>query len=217
MDTYIYRCGQAEHRLPMSKYDAHLSVLLRCFPPWRAGVFATHKQGHIERIPRGDFLADAHLFFELLDRTGASLQYRYSLKILDASGDVASRGSGSFNGSFGGKSLIAKAGPGFCGLTDSKIIVLDNHAIEQLRATGEMRDYEAGRLSGLTCSAVLTTVVHDLRDMKPIVLDDGQAIHPERRSRHTDLPTRIRELVAFVSHAKGDSVEVGVQQSKRRE
>ena len=57
-------------------------------------------------------------------------------------------------------------------------------------------------------TAVRITVVHDLRDMRPVRLDDGRTLQAERRSHRTDIAADVRLLVEYLSRVSGDVVEV---------
>lgn len=208
MGTYIYRSGNSEHHLTISTYEAHLSVLLNCFPPWRVGVFASHKIGNIERLPINYLLSDAKLFLGTLEAAADRLQYRYSLKVMRPNGETIKRGCSNLSCSFRSESVVANAGPGFCALTSSTIMVLNALMLKRLRAAGEIRDYEVDRLSRVKCSAALTKVIHDLRDMNALILDDGRKIQAERRSKKTDLPERIRNLIGFLSQLNAEVIDI---------
>jgi hypothetical protein len=75
-----------------------------------------------------------------------------------------------------------------------------------------MPHYEAARLSGMAPTAIRTTVVHDVRDMRPVRLDDGRPLQAERRSHQTDIAAGVRLLVEYLSRASGDVVEVRVEE-----
>jgi hypothetical protein len=77
-----------------------------------------------------------------------------------------------------------------------------------------MRHDEAARLSGMAPAAVQTTIVHDLRDMRPIRLDDGRSLQAERRSHRTDIAADVRLLVQYLSRVLGDVVEVRVEEGR---
>jgi hypothetical protein len=61
-------------------------------------------------------------------------------------------------------------------------------------------------------TAIQTTVVHDLRDMRPVRLDDGRTLQAERRSHRTDIAADVRRLVEYLSRVSGDVVEVRVEE-----
>jgi hypothetical protein len=212
MDTYVYRCGDREHRFSISTYDSHLLVLVNPFPPWRAGVLASPGQGQVRHIPTHDLRDDAHALLGRLERDGALLQFRYSLKVRSSDGSVQERGGGRLLCAFGGTPVLAKAGPGFSALTTSSMITLDESTSERLVRELAMRHDEAARLSGMTPAAVQSTVVHDLRDMRPIRLDDGRSLQAERRSHRTDIAADVRLLVEYLSRLSGDVVEVRVEE-----
>ena len=127
-------------------------------------------------------------------------------------GAIQERGAGRLSCSFGGTAAVAKGGPGFCGLTASSISALDEQTIARLVAAGAMRHDEAARFTSVTASAVQTTVVHDLRDMRPVRLDDGRTLQAERRSRRTDIAAGVRLLVEYLTRASEDVVEVRVEE-----
>jgi hypothetical protein len=213
MDTYVYRCGEREHRLAVSTYDSHLLVLVSPFPPWRAGVHASPREDQVKRIPTRDLRDDALALLSLLKRDAPLLQYRYSLKVRSPDGVVQDRGAGKLVCACGGTTVLAKGGPGFCALTTSSIITLDEPTIARLVAEGAMRRDEAARFPGIMiASAVRTTIVHDLRDMRPVRLDDGRTLQAERRSHRTDITAEVRLLVDYLSRASEDVVEVRVEQ-----
>jgi len=214
MDTYVYRCGEREHRLSVSTYDSHLLVLVNPLPRWRAGVFASPGQGQVRHVPTRDLREDALALLDRLDRDGSLLQFRYSLKVLSSDGTVKERGGGRLLSAFGGTPVLAKAGPGFCALTTSSTITLDESTSEQLVRELAMRHDEATRLSGMAPTAVRTTVVHDLRDMRPVRLDDGRTLQAERRSHRTDIAADVRLLVEYLSRVSGDVVEVQVEEGR---
>src|SRR5262249_1872180 len=62
--------------------------------------------------------------------------------------------------------------------------------------------------------AIQATVVHDLRDMRPIRLDDGRTLQAERRSHRTDIDADVRLLVEYLSRLSGDVVEVRVEEGR---
>jgi hypothetical protein len=212
MDTYVYRCGEREHRLAVSTYDSHLLVLVSPFPPWRAGVLASPRQGQVTRIPTRDQRDDALALVGLLGRDGPLLQYRYSLKVRSTDGAVQGRGAGRLVCAFGGTTVLAKAGPGFCALTTSSMITLDEPTSERLVTERAMRHSEAARRAGVAATAIQTTVVHDLRDMRPLRLDDGRTLQAERRSHRTDVAADVQLLVEYLSRVSGDVVEVRVEE-----
>ena len=214
MDTYVYRCGEREHRLSVSTYDSHLLVLVNPFPPWRAGVLASPGQGQVRHIPTPDLRDDAYALLGRLDRDGPLLQFRYSLKVRSSDGAVQERGGGRLLCAVGGTPVLAKAGPGFCALTTSSTITLDESTSERLVRELAMRHDEAARLSGMAPAAVQTTIVHDLRDMRPIRLDDGRSLQAERRSHRTDIAADVRLLVQYLSRVSGDVVEVRVEEGR---
>ena len=214
MDTYVYRCGNREHRLSVSTYDSHLLVLVNQFPPWRAGVLASPGQGQVRHIPTRDLRDDAHVLLGRLDRDGPLLQFRYSLKVRSSDGAVQERGGGRLLCAFGGTPVLAKAGPGFCALTTSSTITVDESTSERLVQELAMRQDEAARLSGMAPAAVQATVVHDLRDMRPIRLDDGRTLQAERRSHRTDIAADVRLLVEYLSRLSGAVVEVRVEEGR---
>src|SRR5262245_33080520 len=199
MDTYVYRCGEREHRLSVSTYDSHLLALVNPLPPWRAGVLASPSQGQVRHVPTHDLRDDALALLDRLDRDGPLLQFRYSLKVRSFDGAVQQRGGGRLVCAFGGASVHAKAGPGFCALTTSSMTTLDEPTSERLVSEHAMRPYEAARLAGMAPTAVRTTVVHDLRDMRPVRLDDGRTLQGERRSHRTDIAADVRLLVDYLS------------------
>lgn len=214
MDTYVYRCGEREHRLSVSTYDAHLLVLVNPLPPWRAGVFASPGEGQVRHIPTPDLRDDAHALLGRLDRDGPLLQFRYSLKVRSSDGAVQERGGGRLLCAFGGTPVLAKAGPGFCALTTSSTITLDESTSERLVQELAMRHDEAVRLSAMAPAAAQTTIVRDLRDMRPIRLDDGRSLQAERRSHRTDIAADVRLLVEYLSRVSGDVVEVRVEEGR---
>lgn len=214
MDTHVYRCGKQEHHLSVSRYDSHLLVLANPLPPWRAGVLASPGQGQIRHIPTRDLREDALALLDRLDRDGSLLQFRYSLKVRSSDGTVKERGSGRLLCAFGGTPVLAKAGPGFCALTTSSTITLDESTSEQLVRELAMRHDEATRFSGMAPTAVRTTVVHDLRDMRPVRVDDGRTLQAERRSHRTDIAADVRLLVEYLSCVSGDVVEVQVEEGR---
>jgi len=214
MDTYVYRCGDREHRLSVSTYDSHLLALVNPLPPWRAGVLASPGQGQVRHIPTPDLRDDAHALLGRLDRDGPLLQFRYSLKVRSSNGAVQERGGGRLLCAFGGAPVLAKAGPGFCALTTSSTITVDESTSERLVRELAMRQDEAARLSGTAPAAVQATVVHDLRDMRPIRLDDGRTLQAERRSHRTDIDADVRLLVEYLSRLSGDVVEVKVEEGR---
>src|SRR5262245_28265904 len=214
MDTYVYRCGEREHRLSVSTYDSHLLALVNPLPPWRAGVLASPGQGQVRHIPAPDLRDDAHALLGRLDRDGPLLQFRYSLKVRSSNGAVQERGGGRLLCAFGGTPVLAKAGPGFCALTTSSTITLDESTSEQLVRELAMPHDEAARLSGMAPAAVETTVVHDLRDMRPIRLDDGRSLQAERRSHRTDIAADVRILAEYLSGLSEDIVEVRVEEGR---
>ena len=214
MDTYVYRCGEREHRLSVSTYDSHLLVLVNPLPPWRAGVLASPGQGQVRHIPAHDLRDDALALLDRLDRDGSLLQFRYSLKVRSADGAVQQRGGGRLVCAFGGATVLAKAGPGFCALTTNATITLDEPTSERLVTERAMRHYEAARLSETAPTAIRTTVVHDLRDMRPVRLDDGRTLQAERRSHRTDIAADVRLLVEYLSRVSGDVVEVRVAEGR---
>jgi hypothetical protein len=212
MDTYVYRCGEREHRLAVSTYDSHLLVLVSPFPPWRAGVLASPREDQVKRIPTRDLRDDALALLSLLERDAPLLQYRYSLKVRSPDGVLQDRGVGRLVCAFGGTTVLAKGGPGFCALTTSATITLDDPTIARLVAEGAMRHDEAARFPGVTASAIRTTIVHDLRDMRPVRLDDGRTLQAERRSRRSDIGVDVRLLVEYLSRASEAVVEVRVEE-----
>lgn len=214
MDTYVYRCGKQEHRLSVSTYDSHLLVLANPLPPWRAGVLASPGQGQVRHIPAHDLREDARALLDRLDRDGSLLQFRYSLKVRSSDGAVKERGGGKLVCAFGGTTVLAKAGPGFCALTTSSMVTLDEATSERLIAERAMRPNEEARLSGMAPTAVRTTVVHDLRDMRPVRLDDGRTLQAERRSHRTNIAADVRLLVEYLSRVSGDVVEVQVEEGR---
>ena len=213
MDTYVYRCGERGHRLSVSTYDSHLLVLVNPLPPWRAGVLASPGQDQVRHIPARDLRDDALALLDRLDRDGSLLQFRYSLKVRSSDGAVQ-RGGGRLVCAFGGAPVLAKAGPGFCALTTNATITLDAAASERLVTERAMRHYEAARLSDMAPTAIRTTVVHDLRDMRPVRLDDGRILQAERRSHRTDIAADVRLLVEYLSSVSGDVVEVRVEEGR---
>jgi predicted DNA-binding protein (UPF0251 family) len=214
MDTYVYRCGDREHRLSVSTYDSHLLVLVNQFPPWRAGILASPGQGQVRHIPTRDLRDDALALVGRLDRDGPLLQFRYSLKVRSSDGAVQERGGGRLLCAVGGTPVLAKAGPGFCALTTSSTIMLDESTSERLVQELAMRQDEAARLAGMAPTTVQAAVVHDLRDMRPIRLDDGRSLQAERRSHRTDIAADVRLLVEYLSRLSGDVVEVSVEEGR---
>jgi hypothetical protein len=212
MDTYVYRCGEREHRLSVSTYDSHLVVLVNPLPPWRAGVLASPGQGQVRHIPTHDLRDDARALLGRLDEEGSLLQFRYSLKVRSSDGAVQERGGGKLACAFGGTTVLAKAGPGFCALTTSAMVTLDEPTGQRLVTERAMRHYEARHLSDMAPTAIQTTVVHDLRDMRPVRLDDGRTLQAERRSHRTDIAADVRRLVEYLSRVSGDVVEVRVEE-----
>lgn len=134
------------------------------------------------------------------------------MKVRGSDGAVRERGAGRLVCAFGGTPALAKAGPGFCALTTNAMITLDEPTSGRLVTEDAMRHYEAARLSDMAPAAVRTTGVHDLRDMRPVRLDDGRALQAERRSHRTDLAADVRLLVEYLSRVSGDVVEVRVEE-----
>ena len=132
MDTYVY--------------DSHLLALVNPLPPWRAGVLASPGQGQVRHIPTRDLRDDALALLDRLDRDGPLLQFRYSWKVR-SSDRAVQRGGGRLMCAFGGATVLAKAGPGFCALTTSSMITLDEATSERLVAEHAIRQYEGGRAS----------------------------------------------------------------------
>src|SRR5579859_5781268 len=107
MDEYVFTCGDETHRLELSRYDAHLVVLARVHPSWRAGIFASHKNGEVARLPIDDAREAALLLLRALERDGDLLQYRYALQRRSPGNSRRSRGGGKIACSFRGERAMA--------------------------------------------------------------------------------------------------------------
>jgi hypothetical protein len=92
--------------------------------------------------------------------------------------------------------------------------MLDESTSERLVQELAMRQDEAARLAGMAPTTVQAAVVHDLRDMRPIRLDDGRSLQAERRSHRTDIAADVRLLVEYLSRLSGDVVEVSVEEGR---
>ena len=213
MDTYVYRCGEQEHRLSVSTYDSHLLVLAN--PPALASRSACQSrsgpgQAHPSPPLAGGCACSA--------RPARSRRLPPSVSIFAEGAKLGRRRQGARRWKarvrFWRYDRPRQSSPGFCALTTSLMITLDEATSDRLIAERAMRQNEEARLSGVAPTAVQTTVVHDLRDMRPVRLDDGRTLQAERRSHRTDIAADVRLLVEYLSRVSGDVVEVRVEEGR---
>lgn len=207
MASYLFLCGGREHKLTMSKYDAKLKACLNpyVFPNWRNAPFWSHEQRQPKRLSMGVAMEDLLTLLRRLEHEQSLLQFQYGLQ----RNGLPRRGwVNQIDCDVGGVRATALGGPGVCCVESRRLLKLDSEAIDELVATGMMRQDEAELARTWNTSIDVTKMLHDLRDMKPFCTDDGHTLQAVRRAHPTDIVGVVRGLVSFLESVDGEEFEV---------
>jgi hypothetical protein len=178
--TYIFRSAEGSVEITLTRAEGVLYVWMSESPEWEVPVFGAHDKAVVSRRPRRDLLERADRLVALLEPQADLLRFTYSLERPHVTGQQCQ---------LGGREGTLECGAGYCQIVESKIVPAPNHR---------------------SASVVLYNKIADLRDLRPLVLDDGAVVRAKRKSGKHDLLGKARDLKRFLDAVQSDSIECSV-------
>jgi hypothetical protein len=181
MTVYIFRAGDRGARIALSRSEGMQYRRMKESPDWEVPLFGIAVKGMLCQRTRDDLLVRASRLLASLEEQAPLLRFTYTL----ASAPNPMLGPPRFRG----QSVSVECGPGFCHLVTSEIV----------------------QAPGARAPAIVTHQVADLRNLEPVVLDDGQVLRATRRRANLDLVAKVRELKAFLDASDAGLIECSAE------
>lgn len=209
MDRYRFKCGGVAHDVELSKFDSALLSGVRRYahPAWRSGIFAAVRADESVYRPRAAALQDARVLLQHLEAEKALLPYDYSIRLVRA-GTAGARTVRNTDLSFNGRRATATASAGLASVEVYSLQRIDGETADALVARGEMWPHEADVFHKWSMEVSMVEQLHDLRDLKPFVTDEGHTLQAVRKPHPTNLLTIVGSIVDFIAAHECDQVEV---------
>jgi hypothetical protein len=181
MTTYTFRAADRVARISLSRSEGMQYIWMKESPDWEVPLFGLPIKGMLHQRSRGDLLVRAARLLASLEEQAPLLRFTYTL----ASAPNPMLGPPCLKG----QPVSVECGPGFCHLVTSEVF----------------------QAPGARAPAIVFHKVADLRNLEPVLLDDGQVLRAARRRTKLDLLGKVRELKAFLEASEAESIECSAE------